>query len=228
MTIPTVAQVSDSAICYPVVVTTDTERHVRADAVRNADRLLHAAREVFAEAGPDASLEEIARRAGVGIRTLYRHFPTRADLVRAVLSQSVAEDLVPAIDGALEDENPLRGFTTLIETAVAMVAREDNTLAAAKHAGTLTPELSAAFFEALTLLARRAQLAHLLRADLVEEDLPRIMAMITSVLKSIDPGTEGWRRYLGFILDGLSPAAASVQPSAPPVVATPRAGNWLR
>jgi AcrR family transcriptional regulator len=183
---------------------------------------------VFTEAGPDASLEEIARRAGVGIRTLYRHFPNKADLVRAVLSQSVAEDLAPAIDGALEDENPLRGFTTLIETAVAMVTREDNTLAAAKHAGTLTPELSAAFFNALTLLARRAQQAHLLRADLVEEDLPRIMAMITSVLRSMDPATEGWRRYLGFILDGLSPAAASVQPSAPPVVATPRAGNWLR
>lgn len=196
--------------------------------MRNADRLLRTAREVFTEAGPDASLEEIARRAGVGIRTLYRHFPTRADLVRAVLSQSVAEDLAPAIDGALEDENPLRGFTTLIETAVAMVAREDNTLAAAKHAGTLTPELSAAFFEALTLLARRAQQAHLLRADLVEEDLPRIMAMITGVLRSMDPESGGWRRYLGFILDGLSPAVASVQPSAPPVVATPRAGNWLR
>lgn len=217
-----------TAICYSVVVTIDAERHVRADAVRNADRLLRAAREVFAEAGPDASLEEIARRAGVGIRTLYRHFPAKADLVRAVLSQSVAQDLAPVIDSALEDENPLRGFTTLIETAVAMVTREENTLAAAKHAGTFAPELSAAFFEALTLLARRAQQARLLRADLVEEDLPRIMAMITSVLRSMAPETEGWRRYLGFILDGLSPAAASVQPSAPPVVKTSQRDNWLR
>ena len=196
--------------------------------MRNADRLLHAARAVFTEVGPDASLEEIARRAGVGIRTLYRHFPTKADLVRAVLNQRVAEDLAPAIDSALDDENPLHGFTALIETAVAMVTREENTLAAARHAGTLTPELSAAFFDALSLLARRAQQARLLRADLVEEDLPRIMAMITSVLGSMDPATEGWRRYLGFILDGLSPAVASVQPSAPPVVKASHRGNWLR
>jgi AcrR family transcriptional regulator len=196
--------------------------------MRNADRLLHAARAVFTEAGPDASLEEIARRAGVGIRTLYRHFPNKADLVRVVLNQRVAEDLAPAIDSALDDENPLHGFTALIETAVAMVTREENTLAAAKHAGTLTPELSAAFFDALALLARRAQQARLLRADLVEEDLPRIMAMITSVLGSMDPTTEGWRRYLGFILDGLSPAVASVQPSAPPVVKASHRGNWLR
>jgi len=208
-------------------VTIETERHVRADATRNADRLLRAAREVFTETGPDASLEEIARRAGVGIRTLYRHFPRKADLVRAVLNQSVAEDLLPVIDSALDDENPLRGFIMLIETAVAMVAREDNILAAAKRTGTLTPELSAAFFEALALLARRAQQAHLLRADLVAEDLPRIMAMLTSVLHSMDPETEGWRRYLGFILDGLSPATASVQPSAPPVVKRPQNSNWL-
>jgi AcrR family transcriptional regulator len=207
------------------VVDIDTERHVRADAMRNADRLLRAAREVFAEVGPDASLEEIARRAGVGIRTLYRHFPHKADLVRAVLSQSVAEDLSPVIEAALEDENPLRGFIALIEAAMTMVTRENNILAAAKHAGTLTVDLSAAFFEALTLLARRAQRARLLRADLVAEDLPRIMAMITSVLKSMDPATEGWRRYLGFVLDGLSPAVASVQPSAPPVVNLPQRGH---
>lgn len=213
---------------YAQSVTTDADRHVRADAMRNTDRLLRAARAVFTEAGPDASLEEIARRAGVGIRTLYRHFPNKAELVRAALSQSVAEDLLPVIERALGDENPMHGLIALVEAAMAMVTREGNTLAAAKHAGTLTPDLSAAFFEALTLLAGRAQQAHLLRADLVAEDLPRIMAMLTSVLGSMDPSAEGWRRYLGFILDGLSPAAASVQPSAPPVVKTSRTGNWLR
>jgi len=216
-----------AAICYPAEVDIDIERHPRADALRNADRLLHTAREVFTEAGPDASLDEIARRAGVGIRTLYRHFPRKADLLRAVLNQRVAEDLSPVIADALEDEDPLHGLTMLIEVAVEMVAREDNTLAAAKHAGTLTPELSASFFDALTQLARRAQRARLLRADLVPEDLPRIMAMLTSVLRSMDPETEGWRRYLGFILDGLSPAAASVQPSAPPLVKVPQKGGWL-
>jgi len=209
------------------VVVTETERPLRADAVRNLERIVRAAHAAFADDGPDVSLEEIARRAGVGIRTLYRHFPHKGDLVRAVLDQSVAENLTPAIERALDDENPLHGLTTLIETAVDMVAREMSTLAAAKSAGSLTPDLSATFFEALTLLVRRAQQARLLRADLVPEDLPRIMAMITSVLWTMDPKTEGWRRYLGFLLDGLSPATASVQPAAVPVVKTPRTGNWV-
>lgn len=205
---------------------TDTERQLRADAARNMERIVRAARAAFAEDGPDLSLEEIARRAGVGSRTLYRHFPHKGALVQAVLDQAVTEELVPAIDQALEDENPLRGFTALIETAMAMAAREQNALAAARNAGALSPGLSAAFFEALALLVRRAQQARLLRADLVPEDLPRITAMVTSVIWTMDPATEGWRRYLGFLLDGLSPAAASVQPSAVSVVKKP--DNRLR
>ncbi|WP_086663659.1 TetR/AcrR family transcriptional regulator [Lentzea kentuckyensis] len=197
---------------------TDTERQLRSDAARNVHRIVSAAREAFADDGPDVPLEEIARRAEVGIRTLYRHFPHKGDLVRAVLGQAVAEELVPATERALEDENPLRGLTTLIEAAMAIVAREQNILAAARNAGYISPGLSAAFFETLTLLARRAQQARLLRADLVPDDLQRIMAMVISVLWSMDSESEGWRRYLGFLLDGLSPAAASVQPPAVPVV----------
>ncbi|WP_308168095.1 helix-turn-helix domain-containing protein [Nonomuraea sp. NEAU-A123] len=206
---------------------TQTERHLRADAARNVERILRTARAVFADAGPDVPLEEIARRAGVGIRTLYRHFPHKGDLVRAILDQSVAEDLAPAIERALVDDNPLHGLTTLIETAVAMVSREMNTLAAAKDAGSLTPDLSTAFFEALSLLARRAQQAGLLRADIVQDDLPRIMAMLVSTLWSMDLKTEGWRRYLALILDALSPAAASTLTPAAALVKSPRAGNWL-
>jgi len=64
-----------------------------------------APREVFTDLGPEAPLEEIARRAGVRIRTLYNHFPTKEDLVRAALSQTVAEDLTPAIEQALADDD---------------------------------------------------------------------------------------------------------------------------
>ncbi|MEV4009042.1 helix-turn-helix domain-containing protein [Nonomuraea angiospora] len=197
---------------------TNTERHLRADAARNVERILRAARAAFTDDGPDVSLEQIARRAGVGPRTLYRHFPNKDDLVRAIFDQHVAEHLTPAIERALDDEDPLHGLTTLIETAMTIVASEMSTLAAARNTDSLTSDLSATFHEALTLLARRAQRARLLRADLVPEDLPRIMAMVHSVLWSMDPETEGWRRYLGFILDGLSPAVATVQPPAAPVV----------
>ncbi|MFI7133637.1 TetR/AcrR family transcriptional regulator [Nonomuraea sp. NPDC050153] len=204
---------------------TETERHLRADAARNAERIVRAAHAAFTDDGPDVSLEEIARRAGVGIRTLYRHFPRRGDLIQAVLDQRVTEDLMPAIQRALDDDNPLHGLTTLIETALAMVAREMNTLTAAKSTDSLTPDLSTAYFEAMTQLMHRAQQARLLRADLVPDDLTRIMAMLTGVLWSMDPKTEGWRRYLGFVLDGLSPATATVQPPAVPVVRNPRAGS---
>jgi len=73
------------------------DRPLRADAARNAERILRAARTVYAELGPDAPVEAVARRAGVGERTLYRRFPAKADLVRAALDQSIAEHLMPAM-----------------------------------------------------------------------------------------------------------------------------------
>jgi AcrR family transcriptional regulator len=208
-------------------VITQAERRLRADAVRNADRILRTARAVFAEDGPDVSLDEIARRAGVGIRTLYRHFPHKGDLVRAALDQSIAEDLAPAIDRALADEDPLRGLTALIEASMVMAAREQNTLAAAKNAGSLTADVSTPFYEALDQLAGRAQQAGLLRADLVPADLHRIMAMLASVLWSMASDSEGWRRYLGLILDGLAPHGASMLPPVAPLLTSPRPGNWV-
>ena len=88
---------------------TFTERPLRADAARNAERIVAAARKVYADVGPDASPEAIARSAGVGERTLYRRFPTKADLLRAAL-ESVTEDLTPAIEKSREDKDPVRAI----------------------------------------------------------------------------------------------------------------------
>src|SRR5687767_35741 len=127
---------------------------LRADAARNAERILRTARAVFADLGPDAPLEEIARRADVRIRTLFNHFPSKADLVRAALDQAIAEDLAPAAERALADDDPLHGLLALVEGAMGLAARELNTLAAARNAGILTAEVSTPFFESLTTLAR--------------------------------------------------------------------------
>src|SRR6201993_2774562 len=94
------------------------ERPLRADAARNVGRILRAARDVYGELGADAPVEAVARRAGVGERTLYRRFPTKADLVRAALDQSIAEDLVPAIDEARRARDPLRGLGPLTGAAI--------------------------------------------------------------------------------------------------------------
>ncbi|MFJ2113409.1 MULTISPECIES: TetR/AcrR family transcriptional regulator [unclassified Streptomyces] len=198
-------------------MTPDASPRLRADAARNSERILRAAREVYAESGPDAMLEEIARHAGVGIATLYRRFPNKESLVRAALEQSIAEQLSPAIERALGDEDPRQGLVTLLEATLAMVAREHNTLAAADNSGALTVEVTAPFLDSLILLARRGQDAGLLRADLAPEDMHRIMGMLVSVLWNTAPRGDGWRRYVALLLDALSPTGASPLPPVTPL-----------
>jgi AcrR family transcriptional regulator len=204
----------------------EPERPLRADAARNAERLARTARAVFADLGPEAPLEEIARRAGVRIRTLYNHFPTKEDLVRAALAQTVTEDLTPAIEHALADDDPLRGLVNLIEAAMGLATRELNTLAAARGATDLTAEFYPSYLEAVALLTRRAQDAGRLRADLVPEDLLRIMAMLTSTLWTMDPGSDGWRRYLAILFEGLTPAGAEPLPAPVALRIRPSTGAW--
>jgi len=205
---------------------TETERPLRADAARNAERIVRMARAVFADLGPDAPLEEIARRADVRIRTLYNHFPSKSDLVRAAVDQAITEDLTPATERALADEDPLRGLISLIEAAMGLVTRELNTVAAARNTGTLTAAAYTPFLESLALLARRAQDAGLLRADLVPDDLARIMAMLTNTLWTMDSGADGWRRYLALLFEGLTPAASNPLPPSAPLRKGAATTNW--
>src|ERR671919_2041623 len=98
------------------------ERPKRADARRNYDKLIGAARDVFAEHGTSASLEEIARRAGVGIGTLYRHFPSRQDLLEAVYVEEVEE--VCKSDGELGDLPPWEAISAWLHRLVSYVGRK--------------------------------------------------------------------------------------------------------
>jgi AcrR family transcriptional regulator len=191
------------------------ERPLRADAARNVERILRAARDVYGEFGPDAPVEAVARRAGVGERTLYRRFPTKASLVRAALDQSVAEDLTPVIAHAGRADDPLRGLAELIEAAISLGARERNLLTAVHRAGSLTPDISEPLSEALDDLVRRGQQARLVRADLVADDLLRLIAMLYSVLSTMDPKSDGWRRYVALVLDAVSLNQRRPLPPAP-------------
>jgi AcrR family transcriptional regulator len=190
-----------------------TDRPLRADAARNADRILRAARDVYAELGPDAPMDAIARRAGVGERTLYRRFPTKGELARAVIDRAIAVDLAPEIDAALRSRNPLRGMARLFDAAIALGAREHNALSAARQAGSLT-DVSVQLDAALAELARRAQDAGLVRADLVADDLPRMTAMLFSVLGTMDPASDGWRRYVALMIDAISTSNPTKLPRA--------------
>ncbi|SON63774.1 hypothetical protein MSIMFI_05305 [Mycobacterium simulans] len=207
-------------------MTTVENRPLRADAARNVDRILRAARDVYGELGPDAPLEAIARHAGVGERTLYRRFPSKAGLVRAAVEQSIAEDLTPAIEEARRSDDPLRGLAELMETAISLAAREHHLLTAAYRAGLLTPDISARLYETLDELARRGQRAGLVRADLVADDLPRLIAMLHSVLWTMDSTSDGWRRYVALILDAISTGPRQALPPAAAIHYPPESTGW--
>ncbi|OBG58703.1 MULTISPECIES: TetR/AcrR family transcriptional regulator [unclassified Mycobacterium] len=192
------------------------DRPLRADAARNVERILRAARDVYGELGPDAPVEAVARRAGVGERTLYRRFPTKADLVRAALDQSIAEDLTPVIETVRRADDALRGLTQLIEAAISLGAREHNLLTAARRAGALTSDISVSLNVALAELALEGQRAGSIRADLVSDDLPRLIAMLFSVLSTMDAGSDGWRRYVALVVDAIS---VNERQSLPPAAA---------
>ncbi|MFI5987485.1 TetR/AcrR family transcriptional regulator [Streptomyces sp. NPDC051555] len=203
-------------------MSTDTPRPLRADAVRNVEKIVRAARDVYAELGPDAPLDEIARRAGVGIATLFRRFPDKAALLRAVLDQQFTQDVRPAIDRALADGDPRRGLGVVIEAALTSAADEYHVLTAARNAGVFSAETGARFFDALDPLVVRGQEAGVIRGDLVPDDLKRIMSMLVSVLWTMDPTEDGWRRYVTLLLDGLNPTAASpLSHPAPPLLRRP-------
>ncbi|HLT61000.1 MAG TPA: helix-turn-helix domain-containing protein [Microlunatus sp.] len=150
-----------------------TEAPVRADARRNRDRLLAAAREVVAEQGTDASLRDVARRAGVGIGTLYRHFGTREALLEALL-QDRFERLGARAD-ELGDRPPYEAVTTwLRELATASAATRglpDAVLAALRDRGSALHGACDAMRSAGARLLDRAQSAGVVRSDLTPSDL---------------------------------------------------------
>jgi AcrR family transcriptional regulator len=208
-------------------MTAVSDRPLRADAARNAERILRAARDVYGELGPEAPIEAVARRAGVGERTLYRRFPTKGELVRAALDQCIAEDLTPTIEAVRGADDPLEGLAQLIDAAISLGAREHNLLTAARRAGSLTPDVSTALYNALNDLARRGQQAGVVRADLVPADLPRMIAMLHSVLWTMDSDNDGWRRYVALMLDAISVDHRRSLPPAAALRFAPAPGSWL-
>ena len=151
-------------------------RKPRADSVRNRDRVLAAAKAVFAEGGPAASLEGVARQAGVGIGTLYRHFPTRQTLFEAVYRREV-EQLVELAETIEKDLPPLQALARWMHANVEFVATKKGmsaALAIAVHASSdLTAYSMDRLDRALGTLLQRAVDAKEIRGDISPEDILR-------------------------------------------------------
>ena len=190
---------------------------LRADAQRNLVRVLDAAREVFAEQGIDAPVTEIADRAGVGVGTIFRRFPTKDDLLVSVVEQRT-QQLIEAADLALESSDPGAALHGFMETATAMQISDvcwceaGADLFEREGIRDLTDVLVGKIGELLT----SAQTAGQIRSDVRALDIPvLLMAVAKSGLMLEDAVPGAWKRYLAIILDGLRPEAARPLPRRP-------------
>jgi AcrR family transcriptional regulator len=178
---------------------------IRADAARNRDRLAAAAAALFAERGVDVPLEEIARRAGVSIGTLYNHFPNRGALLDAVLPGRLAE-----LDGlaqvALADPDAWRGFAGFLDGMFVLQARDRSMNEAIARTPAGSVDVAGECGRAggvLDSVVSRARDAGVLRADFVAEDLATLVWAMSKVIAMSSGDDRVWRRHLRFVLDGL-------------------------
>jgi AcrR family transcriptional regulator len=195
-----------------------TTTALRADAQRNLVRVLDAAREVFAEQGIDAPVTEIADRAGVGVGTIFRRFPTKDDLLAAVIEQRTAQ-LIEAVDVALASSDPGAALRRFMETAAAMHINDkcwcdasSTDLFRREGIRDLVDVMVGKMGELLT----RAQTAGQVRSDLRALDIPVLLMAVAKsglLLEEAAPGS--WKRYLSLVFDGLRPEAARPLPRRP-------------
>jgi AcrR family transcriptional regulator len=188
------------------------DRPMRADAQRNYAKLLSAATAAFVESGADdVSLEEIARRAGVGIGTLYRHFPTRQELLEAVYRDQV-EALAARADELLGSGSPGEAFAAWLRALVTFSSTKRNlTSAMVATLSKDSPVMSACsklIRESAGALLAQAQQAGTVRTDVNPTDVVRLVHGVSMVTESVpgDPGQAD--RMLALIVDGLRPQPA--------------------
>ena len=169
---------------------------LRADAQRNLDRLLEAAGEVFAEQGVDGSIDEIARRAGVGHGTVFRRFPTKEALLAAILAGHMLE-LTSAAEASYEETDPGEAFDGFVRRVADAYARNRVLVDAVKRCEAM-PEVDE-LVDAVGRLLRRPQDAGAVRRDVSAED---VLALIPTAAV-----------YPDIVLDGLRPRVTSPAPA---------------
>ena len=182
---------------------------MRADARRNRSRILEASREAFDELGLGAQMEDIARRAEVGVGTLYRHFPTKEALVDALIADRMAQ-IASEMERALEEEPD--AWSALVRAMRFGVQLQAGDRAFAQVLGQQRPEQWAAAKDATGVdelteqLIVRAQAEGTLRPDVRADDIPVLLCGMSRVVEMQGAACgrgEGWQRYFALLLDGL-------------------------
>jgi AcrR family transcriptional regulator len=182
-------------------------RALRADARRNRARVLKAARERFAEDGLDAQMDGIGRAAGVGVGTVYRHLPTKEDLVEALITDRF-ERLAEWTQEALEEDESWEAFRRVMHRSPELQAR-DRALSeamASRPQKMRQAAIDSGLYAPTEELIAHAQASGGMRSDAVTEDVPAIICGIGRVTQAgADGKTISWERFLAILLDGLQP-----------------------
>ncbi|GAA5139926.1 TetR/AcrR family transcriptional regulator [Pseudonocardia adelaidensis] len=192
-----------------------TDRPLRSDARRNREALLAAAATAFARDGLEAPLESIAKTAGLAIGTLYRHFPTRLDLVQAVFENKFTA-WVAAAEEAVAADDPWAGFARYLEAMCELQAddRGMNDLASMRlPLSDYIDEQILHIRELARQAMQRAQDEGMLRADVTPEDLAFVIwshSRIAAATRDVRP--DAWRRHLYLLLDALRADSAHPLP----------------
>jgi AcrR family transcriptional regulator len=190
------------------------ERALRADARRNREAVIAAAKKLFADQGLDAQMPDVAKAAKVGVGTVYRHFPTKDDLIAALAAERF-ERLAENVREALEADDPWEGLCDFVRFAARLQADDRglcevmgsrpevmNASALAVGLDTLTEEM-----------VKRAQRSGELRKDLDWQDIPMIACSMGSVTQApMGPGVGRWPRLVEIIIDGLRAPATTKLP----------------
>jgi AcrR family transcriptional regulator len=178
------------------------ERPLRADARRNRERILVAARGACARHGANVQIDDVAREAGVGVGTVYRHFPTKDALIEALVAEKfrLTSDNIRA---ALEIEDPWESFCAALRTNAEVMAADAGLRDALIRLGPLAHHTDEQFTELNAVageIVRRAQAAGALRADVTVDDIGALMAGLCTTMAHPELN---WRRHLELLLDGL-------------------------
>jgi AcrR family transcriptional regulator len=194
-------------------------RPLRADARRNRERVLTAARAVFAEQGHEAQMDDVARRAMVGVGTVYRHFPTKEALIDALAADAFERLHAVASEQCTREDDAWDALVTTLWAGAEILAG-DRALAElmAEMQGpiNLDESLQRRTTEAITTLIEHAQAAGALRPDVVPDDIVMLMCGIGTATRKPHVCPEAWRRHLAIVLDGLRASAAVTDLSLKP------------
>ncbi|WP_232661474.1 TetR/AcrR family transcriptional regulator [Pseudonocardia sp. TRM90224] len=183
----------------------------RADARRNIARVLDAALSAFEEAGPDVPLDEIARRAGVGIATLYRLFGGRGALVRAVFGQLFEKQVEPLVATARAAADPVDGLVEALTATVEVLMAHQQLLAALREAGGVSFDVAERYLLPLAEVLTAAQREGLLRRDLEMRDLAAVVVMVLATVH-LPIGHTPHRRYIALLIAGMRTKEGTLPP----------------